>query len=254
MKSLLKYEKVIDNYIKNNYTKYKLYNLCQLKKSYNSYFYSKFILKKFKKNRILYLRRYVLIKLSYENSNMLKDIFRYKKNLPMISDLVSNILNIKIKDIEFKEIIEFKTISEYKFSVVKTSCDIGMKDKVDVYLKIIKNNKIKESLFCYWCLLYEEKVKKSKNMTSIQNKVTISEVGMEKFKNSIFLKIENNTSKVLENGVKVYFVDFLKYINNYKGDNNSLGKWNKYIDKDSNDVLMIGVILNKDMKIKNKIV
>ena len=84
-------------------------------------------------------------------------------------------------------------------------------------------------------------------MTTIINNVIISEVGMERYKNSVFLEIKDNATGILENGTEVHFIDFIKYINNHKGDDNSLDKWNKYLDKDCEDILMMGVILNKDM-------
>ena len=191
-----------------------------------------------------------MIKLSSENSDMLKDIFRDSKNTLMINDLVSSVLGLKVETIEFESIKKFETISEYEFSLVKTKCNLGMEDCVDIYFKIIKNDKIKKSLFCYWCLLYEEKLKETKqnlNMSTIINNVIISEVGMERYKNSVFLEIKDNASGILENGTEIHFIDFIKYINNHKGDDNNLEKWNKYLSEDSEDILMMGVVLNKDM-------
>lgn len=191
-----------------------------------------------------------MTKLSSDNSNMLKDIFRDSNNSLMINDLVSSVLGLKVEKIEFDSIKKFDTISEYEFSLVKAKCYLGMEESVDIYFKIIKKDKIKESLFCYWCLLYEEKLKETKedfNMTTIINNVVISEVGMERYKNSVFLEIKDNASGILENGTEIHFIDFIKYINNHKGDDNHLEKWNKYIDKDSEDILMMGVVLNKDM-------
>lgn len=191
-----------------------------------------------------------MIKLSSENSDMLKDIFRDSKNTLMINDLVSSVLGLKVETIEFESIKKFETISEYEFSLVKTKCNLGMEDCVDIYFKIIKNDKIKESLFCYWCLLYEEKLKETKqnlNMSTIINNVIISEVGMERYKNSVFLEIKDNASGILENGTEIHFIDFIKYINNHKGDDTNLEKWNKYLSEDSEDILMMGVVLNKDM-------
>lgn len=191
-----------------------------------------------------------MIKLSSENSDMLKDIFRDEKCSHMIKDLVSNVLGLKVEKIEFDCLKKFETISEYEFSMVKAKCNLGMEDCVDIFFKIIKNDKIKESLFCYWCLLYEEKLEEAKkdiNMTTIINNVIISEVGMERYKNSVFLEIKDNVSGILENGTEVHFIDFIKYINNHKGDDNSLDKWNKYLDKNCEDILMMGVMLNKDM-------
>ena len=191
-----------------------------------------------------------MIKISSDNSDMLKDIFRDKNAIPMIKDLVSEVLELKVENIEYECLKKFETISEYEFSLVKTKCDLGMEDKVEIYFKIIKNDKIKESLLCYWCLLYEEILKETNqdlNMSTIINNVLISEVGMERYKNSVFLEIEDNKSGILENGTEVYFIDFIKYINNHKRKGNSLEMWNKYLDKENKDILMMGVVLNEGM-------
>lgn len=191
-----------------------------------------------------------MIKISSENSDMLKDILEDKKNAPMIKDLISKVLGLKVKETKFDSIKKFETVSEYKFSLVKAICNLEMEDNVEIYLKVIKKDRIKESLFCYWCLLYEEKLQESEeglNMATIINNVVISEVGMERYKNSVFLEIKDNTLDVLEQGTEIHFIDFIKYIENHKGKENSLDEWIKYIDKDSEDILMIGVVLNKDI-------
>lgn len=191
-----------------------------------------------------------MLKISSENSNMLKNILLEEKNAPMINDLVSNVLGLKVKKISFKEIKKFETISEYEFALVKANCDLEMEDNVDIYFKVIKKDRIKESLFCYWCLLYEEQLRNTKeemNMTTIINNVIISEVGMERYKNSVFLEIKDNDVDILKHGTEIHFIDFIKYIEKHKSKENSLGEWIKYIDKDNEDILMIGVVLNKDI-------
>lgn len=191
-----------------------------------------------------------MIKISHENSDMLKNILEDEKNAPMINDLISNVLGLKVKDTKFDSIKKFETVSEYKFSLVKAICNLEMEDNVEIYLKVIKKDRIKESLFCYWCLLYEEKFQESEyalNMSTIINNVMITEVGMERYKNSVFLEIKDNHLDILEHGTEVHFIDFIKYIEKHKTKDNNLAEWLKYIDKDSEDILMMGVVLNKDI-------
>ena len=191
-----------------------------------------------------------MIKLSSENSNMLKDIMLDNNNSQMINDLVSSILGFDIKCVKFDSIKKFETISEYEFSCVKTKCILELEDEVEIYFKIIKKDKIKESLFCYWCLLYEEKTKEIKDkssMITIINNVVISEVGMERYKNSVFLEVKDNNSNILEDGTEIHFIDFIKYIEKHKKEKESLQEWIKYLDKDSEDILMVGVVLNKEI-------
>ena len=42
-------------------------------------------------------------------------------------------------------------MSEYEFELVKVNAILQTDEEVEMYLKMIKNNKIKESIFCYWC-------------------------------------------------------------------------------------------------------
>lgn len=191
-----------------------------------------------------------MIKISSENSNMLKNILKDEKNKQMITDLVKQVLGLNVKTVEFEAIKKFETISEYEFSAIKAICDLEMEDKIDIYFKIIKKDKIKESVFCYWCLLYEQAITESKEqltMATLINKVVISEIGMERYKNSVFLEIKDNKTEILKHGTEVHFIDFIKYIEKHMDDSNKLGEWLKYIDKDNEDILMIGIVLNKDI-------
>lgn len=191
-----------------------------------------------------------MIKISNENSNMLKELLMNEKNEQMINDLVENVLGLRVKSIEFEKIIKFETISEYEFSAIKAKCDLEMKEKIDIYFKIIKKDKIKESLFCYWCLLYEEAITESTEqltMATLINKVVISEIGMERYKNSVLLDIKDNQTDILKYGTEVHFIDFIKYIEKHKTPKNKLEEWLKYIDKDSEDIFMIGIVLNEDI-------
>lgn len=191
-----------------------------------------------------------MIKLSNENSDKLKDILQEEKNAPMINDLISNILGLEVKKITYESVKKFETISEYAFSLVKAKCDLEMEENVEIYLKVIKKDRIKESLFCYWCMLYEEKfneLEEEINMTTIINNVIISDIGMERYKNSVFLEIKDNPLDILKHGTEVHFIDLIKYIEKHKSKENNLGEWTKYIDEDCEDILMIGVVLNKDI-------
>ena len=81
-----------------------------------------------------------MIKISSENSNMLKNIFEDKSNAPMINDLVSKVLGLKVKETEFDSIKKFETISEYEFSLIKAICNLEMDDNIEVYFKVIKKD------------------------------------------------------------------------------------------------------------------
>ena len=115
----------------------------------------------------------------------------------------------------FEKTLKLKNMSEYNFEVFKLKVVLQSKEEIEMYLKLVKKTKIKESVFCYWCLLYEEEIlnnQKDIKPNNYTNKVLISELEKKKYYQSIFLKIDNNISKLIENGTEINFVDVKKYI------------------------------------------
>ena len=60
----------------------------------------------------------------------------------MIIDLVTKVLELNVNDVQFDSIKKFTNISEYKFSMVKAKCDLGLEEKIDIYFKFVKKDKI----------------------------------------------------------------------------------------------------------------
>ena len=114
-----------------------------------------------------------------------------------------------------------------------------------MYLKMIKNNKIKESIFCYGCTIYEEELFKSNDAESVINKVLITELDKTKYKKTIFLTIENNKTQILETGTEVNFIEISKYIKEMKNEKNKFAELEKYFGKDDEYVLMIGIKIKR---------
>ncbi len=115
----------------------------------------------------------------------------------------------------FEKTLKLKNMSEYNFEVFKLKVVLQSKEEIEMYLKLVKKTKIKESVFCYWCLLYEEEIlnnQKEIKPNNYTNKVLISELEKKKYYQSIFLKIDNNISKLIESGTEINFVDVKKYI------------------------------------------
>lgn len=139
-------------------------------------------------------------------------------------------------------------MSEYEFELVKINAILQTDEEVEMYLKMIKNNKIKESIFCYWCSIYEEELMKSKEIEEMEvviNKVLISELEKGRYQKRIFLAIENNKTKILETGTEVNFVEILDYIDEEKSEKNEYEKLYKYFDKQCDDVLLVGIKINR---------
>lgn len=115
----------------------------------------------------------------------------------------------------FEKTLKLKNMSKYNFEVFKLKVVLQSKKEIEMYLKLVKKTKIKESVFCYWCLLYEEEIlnnQKEIKLNNYTNKVLISELEKKKYYQSIFLRIDNNISKLIENGTEINFVDVKKYI------------------------------------------
>lgn len=170
----------------------------------------------------------------------------------ILKQILINTLKLDIKQIQYEKNIKMKDISEYEFELVKTKATITEDEDIYIYLKLIKKSRIKESIFCYWCSIYEEELAKARENEITEttlNKVVISELNKKKYQQSIFLEIENNKTSILETGTEINFLEIVDYINQYKTENNKYQKLFEYIDKNSDDVLLIGIKSTKDKKI-----
>ena len=177
-----------------------------------------------------------ILKLKELMNNEDKEVFK---------EVLNQELELRLKKIEYDKNLQLSNASEYEFELVK--CKIILEDdkEVEMYLKMVKNNKIKESIFCYWCTIYEEELFKTNNVESVINKVLITELDKTKYKETIFLTIENNKTQILETGTEVNFIEISKYIEEMKNENNKFEKLKKYFEKDNNYVLMIGIKIKR---------
>lgn len=67
----------------------------------------------------------------------------------IFKNVLNQVVNLKIKEIEYDKNLQLSNASEYEFELVKGKIILEDDKEVEMYLKIIKNNKIKESIFCY---------------------------------------------------------------------------------------------------------
>lgn len=143
---------------------------------------------------------------------------------------------------QFVKTLKLDDISEYEFELVKSNAIIENEEDIDIYLKVIKRNKIKESIFCYWCTIYNEEVcEKDENKKTILNKVVISELTKKRYQQSIFLQIENNVNKILEFGTEINFIEINNFI-----EETGLSHLQETFNED--EVLMIGTKPNINKK------
>ena len=166
----------------------------------------------------------------------------------IIKQVLNNVLHLNIKEIKYDKNLKLSNISEYEFELIKVKAMLETDEEIEIYLKIIKNSRIKESICCYWCTIYEEELMKAKeldNMDVIINKVAISELKKSRYQESIFLTIENNRTHILETGTEVSFIEIRDYIEDHREKNTELEKLYKYFEKESNDVLLVGIKMRR---------
>ena len=153
---------------------------------------------------------------------------------------------MKIKEIKYDKNIELPSISEYEFELIKVKVVMETNEEVEMYLKLIKNKRVKESIFCYWCTIYEEELlAKKKEIECIVNKVAISDLTKNKYQRRVFLTIEDNKTQILETGTEVNFIEITDYIKENKEFNSQLEKLYKYFEKEDDDVLLVGIKMNR---------
>ena len=170
------------------------------------------------------------------------------ENKKIITEILNEVLDLEIREITYDKNLQLSNISEYEFELVKVNAILESNEEVEMYLKMIKNTKIKESIFCYWCSIYEEELMKAKELEKIDifiNKVLISELEKTKYQQRIFLTIENNRTQILETGTEVNFIEIIDYINENKNEKNGYEKLYEYFDKQSDDVLLVGIKINR---------
>ena len=165
-----------------------------------------------------------------------------KQNKQMTIDLLKKVTKLDVKNFEFKRLIDMQNVEEYAFSMIKLEIILKNETKQDVYIKLIKKDKIKESIFCYWCLLYDEKFKEyqESEFTTIIDKVRIIETESEECKHTVSLNIKENKWGILEYGSDIHLIKFRKYLEATK--NPSILRWKRYLADDSSDVLFVATV------------
>ena len=174
------------------------------------------------------------------------------KNKEITIDLLKNLTKLNITDFEFEDLKSMENLSGYDFSIIKLIANTKEKNskskegtKTELYIRMIRKDRIKESIFCYWSLLYDEKFKnyEESEFTSIINKVKITETESKEYKHSILLEIKENKFGILECGSTIHLVKFEKYLNDKTIKKSKLtSEWKKYIEEGNQDVLFIGVV------------
>lgn len=133
-------------------------------------------------------------------------IFENKIFKETVFELIENILDLKIKYIISKNIKKFDNISAYEFYILELKIKFVNNKVKNIYLKFIENDKIKESIFCYWSLLYEQ--------NKLLNRVTITPVDIDEYKKSVLLQ-EDNKQETKQKTI-IHFINFNEYLKKTK--------------------------------------
>lgn len=158
------------------------------------------------------------------------DILNNKKN--NIINLLEKVYNQNISDIIFEGTEYLRDIAEYDFSLQKAKVIYTNGDKDEIYLKIIKGGKIKESIFCYWSLLYDEYLKENQsNVKDMLQKAIITQITSDEKKSSLILTINSELNHYAQ--IELIELGFLQ--EKYK----KYGRWVKNLDIEKDQILFI---------------
>lgn len=166
--------------------------------------------------------------------------------------LLKDLTKLNIIDFEFEDLKKMEDLSGYDFEIIKLKVFLENSQnskthnaEKEVYIKMIRKDRIKESIFCYWSLLYDENFKsyEESEFTSVINKVKITETEKEAYKHSVLLQIKENKWGILEYGSTIHLVKIAKFLNdNTLKKSKQMNEWKKYIEEENQDVLFIGVV------------
>jgi len=150
----------------------------------------------------------------------------------VITILLEKINKKEIKEIKVEGIEHFESIIEYDFSLIKANVLYKDNKKDEIYLRIIKGGKIKESIFCYWSFLYEDYIKnKEKDYDNTIQKAIITQIASEENVSSLLLTIDSKLNYCAE----INLVELKKYFEKI----NKKERWLENLEINDNDILFI---------------
>ncbi len=155
----------------------------------------------------------------------------------------NRINKFELKDISYKGIERFQSIVEYDFYVINLVGTTTLNEKKYIFIKIIKKGKIKESLFCICDLIYE-KYFNNNTKEAIMNKpkrVTIIEKENSESMNKVFLKFLVDNLSQKEVNIEINFIEISKILEQTKNQNLLKKGWEKYIEINPKDIIIVGV-------------
>ena len=143
---------------------------------------------------------------------------------------LNKIINTNLEKLVFETIEKYPGVSEYEFYLINFNGINKNGEKQRIFIRIIKQGKIKESLFCICDLAYEKYLKKLK-------KISISETN-EKSKNinKVSVKLFEDDLERVKANMEIYFIEMSKIFSKQK-----IRERIENIEIDQNDIIIIGV-------------
>ena len=152
----------------------------------------------------------------------------------MISNLLNETIGLKIKEISFETIEKYQGILEYDFYLINLKVITEDEKKQSIFIKSIKQGKIKESLFCICDLAYEKnlnnKAKKIKKISITEERGSLKNI------NIVSVKLFEEDLNIVKSSIKIYFIEMSVIIKN-KILKERMGK----VEINPKDIIIIGV-------------
>lgn len=146
--------------------------------------------------------------------------------------LLEKIFKKIIVEIRIEGVEHFDSIVEYDFSLIKANIVYRDNKEDELYIRIIKGGKIKESIFCFWSFLYEDYIKnKNYNFENTVQKALITQIASEENISNILLTIDSKLNYCAE----ITLVELKNYFEKKeKGE-----RWVEDLEIKDNDILFI---------------
>lgn len=178
------------------------------------------------------------MKIKPKKETGLEEIISGEKNEEIIKYILKKCINLNAKKIRYVGDVEDKALTEYEFKLNKFEVITSQNTLIDIYIRTVDPGKIKESIYCYWNIIYEQEKTKFKKDRALSKNIYIRELNIEKYKKEISLEIDNNEKNILKNGSQICFIE----IENYLKENNQKLEYSEYLTKFSNLNLFIAKI------------
>ena len=173
---------------------------------------------------------------SDENPNILTHII--KKHKSKIIYIIKNITKVEIKDINYEQICK---IEDIQFIFIKAKIILKSKEEKEIYLKLIKQEEIKETIFYYWKLIYETKNEQTYKINFENRRIITIHGEKEMYQNNV-IKHNKSIKDNLIKSSKLHFVKLLKFME--KENEKSFKKWREQLEKEDREILFIGINTN----------